>query len=86
MSEPTRTFREINGVPLLGDAPPPQGERLRVLLTLEFGPDPVPPDRRLAQLLRVALRRFKARNLQCIDVVADGPPAAQGDAKKEDAR
>jgi hypothetical protein len=68
MSDPVRAFREINGVPLLGSEPPKRGERLRVRLTLEFAPDPVPPDKRLAQALKLLWRRFRAKNLGMEDL------------------
>jgi hypothetical protein len=63
-----KVFRDHNGTPLLGEAPPPEGGRLTVRLTLEFQPDLVPPDRRLAQLLKLALRCFKAKNKECVEV------------------
>jgi hypothetical protein len=71
VSDRAKVFRVHGDVPLLGPAPEPQ-PALRVQLTLEFQPDAVPPDRRLAQLLKVVLRRFKARNLGCVEVAA--PP------------
>jgi hypothetical protein len=63
MSDPPKTFRTLGDVPLLGDAPPPAGERLRVQLTLEFLPGGIPPDARLKLLLKTAWRRFRAKNL-----------------------
>jgi hypothetical protein len=70
VSEP-RSFREHRTrsgevVPLLplshGPPPPPPPD---VLLVLRPRPDAVPADRRLAQLLKVALRRFKLRCVRC---------------------
>jgi hypothetical protein len=68
MSDPVRTFRELNGIPLLGEQPPAKGPPLRVRLDLEFLPDDVPGDRRLAQALKLLWRRFKARNRGCVEV------------------
>jgi hypothetical protein len=71
---PEPALREHNGIPLLGAEPPAKGERLRVLLELEFQSDPVPANRRLAQALKVLWRRFKARNLG----IKDLPTAQDG--------
>jgi hypothetical protein len=66
-------FREINGVPLLGPAPEPP-PRLGVRLDLEFLPDGVPPDVRLKLALKTLWRRFKAKNLGCVDLPESGSP------------
>jgi hypothetical protein len=39
-----------------------------VQLTLEFLPDGIPPDARLKLLLKTAWRRFRAKNLGCVEV------------------
>jgi hypothetical protein len=84
MSDPSefcvfREHRTPSGevVPLLGAAPPPKGERLRVLLTLEFLPGSgVPADARLRMALKLLWRRFRAKNLQCLDLSAEDQAAA----------
>jgi hypothetical protein len=61
-------FRMHGDTPLIGPAPPEPGPPLRVQLTLEFLPDLVPADRRLAQALKLLWRRFRARNRGCVEV------------------
>jgi hypothetical protein len=77
MSDPVRSFRELNGVPLLGSAPPAEPERRRVLYDVEYQPDAVPVSSRERRLLKTLLRWLRARCKGSLQLPLDAPPLAQ---------